>query len=75
MINNILYHIKTYNSENDSIVYSYNLITKKSEKMNIPFGNKGGYDTSLTYYSHLKCLMTINNSYAYRYNVILEETN
>ena len=75
MINNILYHIKTYDSENDSIVYSYNLITKKSEKMNIPFGNKGGYDTSLTYYSHLKCLMTINNSYAYRYNVILEETN
>ena len=73
MINNKLYHIKTYDGENDSVVYSYDLYTEKSENINIPFENKGGYDTSLTYYPNLNCLMTVNSSYIYKYNVILEE--
>ena len=71
MINNVLYHIKTYNRENDSVIYSYDLLKGKSSKINIPFENKGGYDTSLTYYPHIKCLMTVNNSKIYKYKVIL----
>ena len=75
MINNKLYHIKTFNTENDPVVYSYDLYTEKSENINIPFENKGGYDTSLTYYPHLNCLMTCNNSYIYKYDVIPEQTD
>ena len=71
MINNIIYHIKTYYNENDSVIYSYDLKKEKSNNINIPFENKGGYDTSLTYYPHLKCLMTVNNYKIYKYNVIL----
>ena len=73
MINNYLYHIKTYNNENDSVIYSYDLLNGKSNKINIPFENKGGYDTSLTYYPHLKCLMTVNKSKIYKYNITLED--
>ena len=72
MINNILYHIKTYNNENDSVIYSYNLLNEKSNKINIPFENKGWCDSSLTYYPHLKCLMTINNRKLYKYEVNFE---
>ena len=72
MIDIILYHIKSYCNENDSVIYSYNLLTEKSNKINIPFENKGNYDTSLTYYPHLKCLMTINNCNLYKYEIILE---
>ena len=71
MINNVLYHIKTYNNENDSVIYSYDLLKEKSSNINIPFENKGGYDTSLTYYPHIKCLMTVNNGKIYKYKVIL----
>ena len=73
MINNVLYHIKTYNNENDSVIYSYDLLKEKSSNINIPFENKGGYDTSLTYYPHIKCLMTVNKSKIYKYKVILEK--
>ena len=73
MIKGILYHIKTYNNQNDSVIYSYDLEKGKSSKINIPFENKGGYDTSLTYYPHLNCLMTVNNKNIYKYNVFLEE--
>ena len=72
MINNILYHIKSYGNENDSVIYSYDLLNEKSNKINIPFENKGSYDSSLTYYQHLKCLMTVNNRNLYKYEVILE---
>ena len=71
MINNVLYHIKSFCSENDSVIYSYDLLKEKSSSINIPFENKGGYDTSLTYYPHIKCLMTVNNSKIYKYKVIL----
>ena len=73
MINNTLYHIKTDNCENDSVIYSYDLLEGKSDNnLNIPFENKGGYDRSLTYYPHLKCLMTENNNNIYKYNVVLD---
>ena len=72
MINNILYHIKTYNNLNDSVIYSYDLLTEKNSSINIPFENKGGYDYSLTYYPQLKCLMTVNNGYIYKYKTVLE---
>ena len=72
MINNILYHLKTYNNENDSIIYSYDLLNEKNNNINIPFENKGGYDHSLTYYPHLKSLMTVNNGYIYKYNIALD---
>ena len=73
MIKNILYYISHYSKQNDSVIYSYDLDTEKSNKINIPFQNLGGYDTSLTYYSHINSLMTINNGKIYKYNVILEE--
>ena len=71
MINDILYHIKSYSNENDSVIYSYDLKTEKSNQINIPFENKGKYDSSLTYYHHLNCLMTVNNKNIYKYNVLL----
>jgi sulfur relay (sulfurtransferase) DsrF/TusC family protein len=71
MINDILYHIKRYNNENDSVIYSYDLKNEKSNQINIPFENKGGYDSSLTYYPHLNSLMTVNNGKTYKYNVLL----
>ena len=75
MIKGILYHIKRYDNQNDSVIYSYDLEKGKSNNINIPFQNTGGYDTSLTYYSHLNCLMTVNNKKIYKYNVILELEN
>ena len=71
MINDVLYHIKRYDNENDSVIYSYDLKNEKSNQINIPFENKGKYDSSLTYYPHLNCLMTVNNKNIYKYNVIL----
>ena len=71
MIKGILYHIKSYNKENDSVIYYYDLNKEKSSKIEIPFENLGGYDTSLTYYPHLNCLMTVNNAKIYKYKVIL----
>ncbi len=73
MINNTLYHIKTYDRENDAVIYSYDLLEgKNNNNINIPFENKGKYDHSLTYYPHLKCLMTENNNNIYKYNVVLD---
>ena len=72
MINNILYNIKSPYNENDSVIYSYDLLNEKSNKINIPFENKGSYDSSLTYYPHSKCLMTVNNYKLYKYEDILE---
>jgi len=74
MINNILYHIKSCSSENDSVIYSYNLENEKSSNINIPFENKGGYDSSLTYYPNFNCLMTVNNYKIYKYNIVLEKS-
>ena len=71
MINDVLYHIKKYDKENDSVIYSYDLKNEKSNQINIPFENKGKYDSSLTYYPHLNCLMTVNNKHIYKYNVLL----
>ena len=72
MIKNRLYHINSCSNQNDSVVYSYDLDTEKSNKINIPFQNLGGYDSSLTYYSHNNCLMTVNKRKIYKYKVILE---
>ena len=72
MIKGILYHIKSYSNQNDSVIYRYDLEEGKSSKINIPFENKGGYDSSLTYYSHLNCLMTVNSTKIYKYSVTLE---
>ena len=70
MIDKILYHIKVYNREYDSVIYFYNLINEKSNNINIPFENKGVYVTSLTYYPHLQCIKTINNGKIYKYEVL-----
>ena len=75
MIKGILYHIKKYDNQNDSVIYSFDLEKGKSSKINIPFENKGGYDTSLTYYSHINCLMTVNKSSTYKYNIVLDSQN
>ena len=75
MIKGILYHIKTCDKENDSVIHSYDLEKEKSRKINIPFENKGGYDSSLTYYSNLNCLMTVNQKKIYKYNVLLDKEN
>ena len=72
MINGILYHISSYCNPNDNVIYSYDLNKGKSNKINIPFENIGGYDSSLTYYSHINCLMTVNNGKIYKYKVVLE---
>ena len=72
MIHNILYHINSYSTQNDYVCYSYNLMNGKSSNINIPFENKGGYDSSLTYYPNLNCLMTVNNKKIYKYNIVLE---
>ena len=72
MIKNRLYHINSCSNQNDSVVYSYDLDTEKSNKIIIPFQNLGGYDSSLTYYSHNNCLMTVNKRKIYKYKVILE---
>ena len=58
MIKGVLYHITSYSKENDEVVYSYDLMKEKSNKINIPFENKGGYDSSLTYYENLNCPTT-----------------
>ena len=71
MINDVLYHIKNYGNENDSVIYSYDLKNGRSNQINIPFENIGRYDSSLTYYPHLNCLMTVNNKKIYKYNVFL----
>ena len=60
MINNILYYIKSYDKENEAVIYSYDLLKGKSCELNIPFENKGGSDDCLTYYPHLKCLIACN---------------
>ena len=74
MIKGILYHIKKYDNENDSVIYSYDLEKEKSRKVNIIFfENKGGYDSSLTYYSNLNCLMTVNDQKIYKYYVFLDK--
>ena len=75
MIKGILYHIKTYNEENDAVIYSYDLEKNQGTEINIPFENKGGYDSSLTYYSHLKCLMTVNNYNIYKYDVEFDKSS
>ena len=72
MINGILYHISSYSQQNDNVIYSFDLNKGKSNKINIPFENLGGYDSSLTYYSHINCLMTVNNGKIYKYKVVLE---
>ena len=72
MINNILYHIKTYDKENDAVSYSYDLSNGNSSQLNIPFENKGGHDDCLAYYPNLKCLMTVNKYNVYKYKVSLE---
>ncbi len=72
MIKGILYHISNYSTQNDNVIYSYDLYKEKSKKINIPFENLGGYDSSLTYYSHINCLMTVNNGKIYKYKVVLE---
>ena len=73
MIKGVLYHIKNYCNQNDAVIYSYDLEEEKSRKINVPFENLGGYDSSLTYYNHLNCLMTVNNGNIYKYKVLLEE--
>ena len=75
IINNILYYIKTYSNQNDSVIYSYNLLDGKNSNINIPFENKGGYDCSLTYYPNLKCLMTVNNGIIYKYEIVFDNQN
>lgn len=72
LIKGILYHIKNYNNQNDSVIYSYDLDKEKSRNIDIPFENLGGYDTSLTYYPHLNSLMTVNGGKIYKYKVILD---
>lgn len=72
MINNILYYIKSYDKENDAVIYSYDLLKGKSCELNIPFENKGGSDDCLTYYPHLKCLIACNKYKIYKYKVHLE---
>ena len=72
MIKGLLYHISDYSKQNDNVIYSYDLFKERSNKINIPFENLGGYDSSLTYYSHINCLMTVNNGNIYKYKVILE---
>ena len=69
MIEGILYHITRYDKVNDSIVYSFDLSKEKSSKINISFENQGGYDSSLTYYPNLNCLMTVNNGKIYKYKI------
>ena len=71
MIKGILYYITGYDKVNDSVVYCYDLSKEKRSKIDIPFENLGGYDSSLTYYTHLNCLMTVNNSKIYKYKIIL----
>ena len=73
MIKGILYHITRYDKVNDSIVYSFDLSNEKNNKINISFENKGGYDSSLTYYPNLNCLMTVNNGKIYKYKFEEEE--
>ena len=69
MIEGILYHITRYDKVNDSIVYSFDLSKEKSSKINISFENQGGYDSSLTYYPNLNCLMTVNSGKIYKYKI------
>ena len=73
MIKGILYYIKKSGKKNDSGVYCYDLEKGQGWKIDIPFENKGGNDSSLTYYSKLNCdcLMMVNNYKIYKYNVIL----
>ena len=75
MINGILYYINNYEHQNDSVIYCYDLEIEKSKKIDIPFENLGGYDSSLTYYPHINCLMTVNNNNTYKYNVVLDSQN
>ena len=75
MINGILYYINSYQHQNDSVIYCYDLEIEKSKKINIPFENLGGYDSSLTYYPHINCLMTVNNYSTYKYNIVLDSQN
>ena len=72
MIGSTLYHLNgSYSKENNSINYAYDLETEKSYNPNIAFINKGGYDTSLTYYPKINSLMTVNKSNVYVYIVEL----
>ena len=72
MIGSTLYHLNnSYSTENNSINYAYDLETEKSYNPNIAFINKGGYDTSLTYYPKINSLMTVNNRNVYVYKVEL----
>ena len=75
MINGILYYINNFEHQNDSVIYCYDLEIEKSKKINIPFENLGGYDSSLTYYPHINCLMTVNNKSTYKYKVVLDSQN
>ena len=72
MIGSTLYHLKDSNStENNSINYAYDLETEKSYDPKIDFINKGGFDSSLTYYPKINSLMTVNNQNVYVYKVEL----
>ena len=71
MIGSILYHLNSYSKENTTVEYAYDLKNEKSFNPNIVFANKGGYDSSLTYYPKINSLMTVNNGNVYIYKVEL----
>ena len=73
MIGSVLYHLNSYSKENAAVEYGFDLKTEKSFKPNITFANKGGYDSSLTYYPKINSLMTVNNGDVYVYKVELNE--
>ena len=73
MIGSVLYHLNSYSKENTTVEYAYDLKSGKSFNPNIAFINKGGYDSSLTYYPKINSLMTVNNGDVYIYKVELNE--
>ena len=72
IIDSVLYHLNSNSLENDTINYAYDLNNGKSFDPKIPFVNKGGYDSSLTYYPQIQSLMTVNNGNVYLYKVELD---
>ena len=70
MIDKVLYHLDYYNSSPGKIIYSYDVDKELTSKLDIPFENKGGYDTSLYFEETSNCMITINSGVVYKYEFI-----
>lgn len=71
----ILYTLKKYDVKNTALGFTYDTHTKRYKHKKIPFNNKYGWNTMLSYNPTEKRLYAWDNGYLVYYDVIMNTTN